>query len=140
VDARLGAVEVDVDLGGHDGVNGASSWRHGDQAGAQRPERRGSPSQKRRRERRTYQLERSSTKAAIARPRSSRASVHPFADGRGGRARRESTQRSRSFSARPARSAGDPVGVRVEHVEAVGVVDWSRNWPHGLADRLDENR
>ena len=50
------------------GVNGASSFATVTRQVWSVPNAAGSPSQKRRRERRTYQLERSSTNAAIARP------------------------------------------------------------------------
>ena len=52
------------------GVNGASSWATVSRQVRSVAKAAGSPSQKRRRERRTYQFERSSMNAAMARPES----------------------------------------------------------------------
>ena len=100
-----------------------------------------SPSQKRRRESRTYQLESSSTKSAIAWP----AAVQSKASMRSRTVatvacRRESAQRSRSSpGSRRAGEVGgaEPLGVRVEDPEGVGVPEGEEELADRLADGVD---
>ena len=120
------------------GQNGASSlatvtrqWRRVAKAA-------GSPSQKRRRERRTYQLDSSSTNVWMARPAvvasksSSRSRTTSTVS-----CSRDSAQRSRSpVGDRQIGAGRDVVGVGVQHVEAVGVPELEHELAHRLADRL----
>ena len=102
-----------------------------------------SPSQKRRRESRTYQLESSSTYSAIARPAAvqSKSSIRSRTVATVA-CRRESAQRSRSSArlrARLARSRRGPevLGVGVEDPEGVGVPEGEEELAHRFADRVD---
>ncbi len=132
-------------------MKGASSLRGLDQAVAQGPEARpGRPSQKRRLPTRTYQFESSSTQAAIALPAvvesKSSSACADVGDGRAagarppsGRAARRSRRapRSRRLAGGAGGRAGvDALGVRVEHVEGVGVPERQQELAHRLADRL----
>ena len=122
------------------GENGASSLATVTRHSRSVAKAAGSPSQKRRRERRTYQLESSSTNVLdrAARPwwrrscRAGRGRSPPSpagATGPSGRGRRRSP-------APACRCGDDVVGVGVQHVEAVGVPQLEHELAHRLADRL----
>ena len=122
-------------------MNGASSaavssrqWRRVAKAAR-------SPSQKRRRESRTYQLESSSTYSAIARPgRGAVEVVHPLAHGRDGRL--QPRERPAVEVVRGLRRGGEVeraevLGVGVEDPERVRVPEREHELAHRLADRLE---
>ncbi len=123
------------------GVNGAISRVRPSSTSCSVARAAGSPSQKRRRERRTYQFERSSTNWAISRPavwvsKSSSAAVTPV--GHGGELGQRPAVQQRPVGARRRRTRGriPAVGLRVQGEEARRVPVGEQHLAHDLGQRL----